>query len=126
MEMRKAKTNWQKVVDYLVGRGGGGTPSGDDILVAYLALLHAFDSTKAIALAKGLSRELATPDVSKAYLIAAIKGEVNLLIYELFQSVKNLDILLVEANVQKLMAIGHFSGKDMAFGLLLAAESLLN
>lgn len=124
-EMRGLRVNWHAVTSYLVGRGGGGTPSGDDILVAYLALLYATDQPEARLLAQALSGELATPDVSRAYLIAATKGYVNSLMYELFLNVKTLNASLVEESMHRLMAIGHSSGKDLSFGLLLAVESSL-
>lgn len=112
------------MVHYLVGRGGGGTPSGDDILVAYLSLLYATKQPQAVALSQALSGDLATPDVSKAYLVAATNGSVNSLVYQLFLSLRTLDESLIERNVDQLMAIGHSSGKDLAYGLLLGVEAL--
>ena len=32
-------SEWQEVTNYLIGRGKGLTPSGDDILVAYQTIL---------------------------------------------------------------------------------------
>lgn len=123
--MRKAKPNWAEIVAYLVGRGGGGTPSGDDILVAYLSLLYATGQSQAITLSQALlSGKLATPDVSKAYLIAATDGFVNSLVYQLFLNLNKLDERLTEKNVQQLMAIGHSSGKDLSYGLLLGTQLL--
>ena len=123
-KMQNTNPDWSEVVHFLVGRGGGGTPSGDDILVAYLSLLYATKQPQAVALSQALSGDLATPDVSKAYLVAATNGSVNSLVYQLFLSLRTLDESLIERNVDQLMSIGHSSGKDLAYGLLLGVKAL--
>ena len=41
--LRHPEPDWQQVTAYLIGRGKGLTPSGDDLLVAYQAMFYAFD-----------------------------------------------------------------------------------
>ena len=48
-------SEWQEVTNYLIGRGKGLTPSGDDILVAYQTILFILADERAAALAATLS-----------------------------------------------------------------------
>ncbi|MCU7700041.1 DUF2877 domain-containing protein [Enterococcus gallinarum] len=99
------------------------TPSGDDLLVAYQAMFYAFDQP-AEKLATALAVPLSTTDVSKAYISASIKGYVNSLIYRLLTDLKSQDQQLIEKDVKDVMKIGHSSGIDLCFGMLLALESI--
>ena len=85
--LRHPEPDWQQVTAYLIGRGKGLTPSGDDLLVAYQAMFYAFDQP-AEKLATALAVPLSTTDVSKAYISASIKGYVNSLIYRLLTDLK--------------------------------------
>ena len=53
MSQNKSLTlsEWQEVTNYLIGRGKGLTPSGDDILVAYQTIRSYFADERAAALA---------------------------------------------------------------------------
>ena len=121
--LRHPEPDWQQVTAYLIGRGKGLTPSGDDLLVAYQAMLYAFDQP-AEKLATALAVPLSTTDVSKAYISASIKGYVNSLIYRLLTDLKSQDQQLIEKDVKDVMKIGHSSGIDLCFGMLLALESI--
>lgn len=122
--LRHPEPDWQQVVAYLIGRGKGLTPSGDDLLVAYQAMLYACDQP-AEKLTAALSIPLSTTDVSKAYISASIKGYVNSLIYRLLTDLKSQDQQLIEKDVKNVMKIGHSSGIDLCFGMLLALESII-
>lgn len=119
--------DWQQIIRYLIGRGKGLTPSGDDILTAYLALLSVIGDQRAEALASALTNtELSTTDVSKGYIFSAIRGNVNSLVYQLFVDLQNqMEEAIIHTDVKKIMSIGHSSGKDMCFGLLLALHSIV-
>lgn len=121
--LRHPEPDWQQVTAYLIGRGKGLTPSGDDLLVAYQAMFYAFDQP-AEKLATALAVPLSTTDVSKAYISASIKGYVNSLIYRLLTDLKSQDQQLIEKDVKDVMKIGHSSGIDLCFGMLLALESI--
>jgi uncharacterized protein YoaH (UPF0181 family) len=43
---------------------------------------------------------------------------------QLFKDLKKQNPQVIEKDVQQLMSVGHSSGKDLSFGLLLALESL--
>jgi len=79
---------------------------------------------EADALAQALAKPLSTTDVSLAYIQSASQGYVNSVMLQLFQDVKSKNPQVLENDVQQLMSIGHSSGKDLSFGLLLALESL--
>ena len=117
-------SDWEPIIAHLIGRGKGLTPSGDDLLVAYQAMLYALQQPEADALAQALAKPLSTTDVSLAYIQSASQGYVNSLMLQLFKDLKKQNPQVIEKDVQQLMSVGHSSGKDLSFGLLLALESL--
>ena len=122
--LRQPVSDWEPIIDHLIGRGKGLTPSGDDLLVAYQAMLYALQQPEADALAQALAKPLSTTDVSLAYIQSASQGYVNSLMLQLFKDLKKQNPQVIEKDVQQLMSVGHSSGKDLSFGLLLALESL--
>jgi hypothetical protein len=122
--MKQPTPVWQQIIPYLIGRGKGLTPSGDDLLVAYQAMLYAFDQPEAEKLATALKQPLSTTDVSKAYIATSIKGFVNSLIYQLLNDLKKNEHQ-IEKDVKAVMRIGHSSGIDLCFGMLLALEAII-
>ncbi|WP_207942366.1 DUF2877 domain-containing protein [Candidatus Enterococcus lowellii] len=126
MRQRKQQTlrEWQEIVAYLVGRGKGLTPSGDDILVAYLVMLHVMKDTRAKEVLTALQQPLSTTDISKEYIWYSIKGYVNSLVYQLYVDLEaNKEKAVIKKDVQHVMRIGHSSGKDLSYGLLLALDN---
>ena len=122
--LRQPVSDWEPIIAHLIGRGKGLTPSGDDLLVAYQAMLYALQQPEADALAQALAKPLSTTDVSLAYIQSARQGYVNSLMLQLFKDLKKQNPQVIEKDVQQLMSVGHSSGKDLSFGLLLALESL--
>ncbi|WP_236674693.1 DUF2877 domain-containing protein [Enterococcus sp. BWR-S5] len=129
--LRSSKTTlssveWQEVLNYLIGRGKGLTPSGDDILTAYLAILFMVGNPQAEALSSALAnQELSTTDISKAYIISSIHGYVNSLVYQLFLDLQNQEnTAVIEQAIERIRAIGHSSGTDLCFGLLLGLQKI--
>jgi hypothetical protein len=116
---------WQEITSYLIGRGQGLTPSGDDILVAYQTVLLVLADERAAALAVPLSAaDLSTTDVSKGYIASSAKGYVNSLLYQLFWDLAQGQTNTIEKNIERILQIGHSSGKDLSFGMLLALQSV--
>lgn len=111
---------------WLVGRGPGLTPSGDDILVGALAMLTRLDLVNDAARAR--LRAVLTPDpapttdVSVAYLAAAIDGEFSDDIRGLVLGMWCENATGVDTALQALSLHGHTSGFDAALGVLLAAQ----
>ncbi|EOL41836.1 DUF2877 domain-containing protein [Enterococcus phoeniculicola] len=124
-KMRHSDNDWQAIIRFLIGRGKGLTPSGDDILLSYHMLLRIVKQISLEKLTEALlAKNLSTTDVSKAYMASSIDGYVNSLIYQLFKDVKSKQKQLIEKDVKMLLGVGHTSGADLSFGMLLALQSM--
>lgn len=107
---------------YLVGRGLGLTPSGDDILVGYgIALLMTGGRDARFEVffrALNAALELrTTTDVSAAYLNCTLNGFANQDYIELAQIMRGREVGLFEDAVSSLLDYGHTSGADGLLGL---------
>lgn len=116
----------------LVGLGPGSTPSGDDLLAGTLAGARLFgealDAPGALALAGALwaaARPLLerTPALSAALLAHAARGEVCLPAASLCHALARREP--VDLSLERLLAVGHTSGHDLATGLLLGVTAAL-
>ena len=118
----------EKIIRYFLGRGKGLTPSGDDHFVGLLAIhkiYQAFSTTFLKTLQKIIEQESITTDIGREYLLYALKGEfsssiVNILIH-LQEKGHQLEI---KKHLQQLMTMGHSSGVDTAFGLVIGLLAL--
>ena len=110
----------------LIGLGSGLTPSGDDLLVGYLAGLwctirRKSDRARFIAgLAKRIVHlSMRTNDISRTYLYHAAHGQVSSLLADLAGNIsrgENSGRLLDSAKAA--MNLGHSSGMDAVTGLM--------
>jgi hypothetical protein len=111
----------------LIGLGAGLTPSGDDLLVGYLAGLWCavWDKSERAQLISNLGKAVVrlsrqTNDISRAYLYHASRGQVSSRLADLAEAIchgENSDRLLVAA--ESAMQVGHTSGMDTVTGLLI-------
>lgn len=117
-------TDYEEITRFLIGRGKGLTPSGDDLLVAYLSILKLRKDSRAEEYSSVLAQSnLSTTDVSKEYVVASMQVHVNSLVYELYQDLQEeKEKKVIEKDVQKVMMIGHTSGKDLSMGLLIGLQ----
>ena len=121
--------NPEQIVTWLLGRGKGLTPSGDDILCGYIFVLLLVDkaNTYLSSLVKQIRNNLKlTTDVSKAYLICATQGYVNSKVYQLYKSFKNHNFKDIDSELNSILEIGHTSGKDLSYGIKLGILASLN
>lgn len=121
--------NAEQIVTWLLGRGKGLTPSGDDILCGYIFVLLLVDkaNTCLSSLVKQIRNNLKlTTDVSKAYLICATQGYVNSKVYQLYKSFKNHNFKDIDSELNSILEIGHTSGKDLSYGIKLGILASLN
>jgi hypothetical protein len=110
----------------LIGLGAGLTPSGDDLLVGYLAGLwcSVSDMSERVQFISSLGKTIIqlsqqTTDISRAYLFHASRGEVSSRLVDLAEAIchgENSDRLV--AITESAMQAGHTSGMDVVSGLL--------
>src|SRR3990172_3251387 len=124
---RRYELTDNSAVKSLIGLGSGLTPSGDDLLVGYLAglwcaVLDKSERTQSVSnLGKAvvrLSRQ--TNDISRTYLFHAVRGQISSRLADLAEVIchgENSDHLRVAA--ESAMQVGHTSGMDTVTGLLI-------
>lgn len=111
----------EKTLRYLIGRGKGLTPSGDDLLVGFLA----FDSIANIIsshfynqLSDLLENGLLTTDVSREYLRYALRHEFSSTVTDVVNALSSGSDHFKEV-FESLLKVGHSSGLDTLFGILI-------
>ncbi|WP_426351166.1 DUF2877 domain-containing protein [Alloiococcus sp. CFN-8] len=114
----------KEAINYLVGRGKGLTPSGDDILMGYILALKAYKKEGNIErlLIPQLNR---TTIVSKSYYSALFKGYISSDLVTLIEYFEERDISKVNQAIRRVQAIGHTSGYDMLFGFYLGLKNII-
>lgn len=114
----------RRAAGQMIGLGPGVTPSGDDILIGFLAglwsmagqnkqhlgFIHSF-GTELILLAKG------TSEISRTYLYHATQGQFSSSLSHLAEAIATGDD--VEELTQTALRVGHSSGMDSVTGLLI-------
>jgi hypothetical protein len=113
-------------VNSLIGLGPGLTPSGDDLLVGYMAGLWCTmrGSSERAQLITSLGETISrlsqnTNDISRTYLTHAVRGQVSSRLANLAEAISrgaNPEHLLEIAEAA--MKIGHTSGMETVTGLL--------
>jgi hypothetical protein len=113
----------------VLGLGEGLTPSGDDLLVGLLAVLHAAGRAKALLpppVRRRFLRDVmdGTSDLSAEFLRSAVHGDfsepVVLLVRSLFAPVPR----EWRSRARALAAVGHSSGVDAMVGMILGSRLL--
>ena len=116
-----------RALDGLIGRGPGLTPSGDDLIVGFLAGLwstpgddparRGFLDALCAAVAAAAA---ATGDISRVYLTHATQGRFAQPLTTLARRIaEGGDLGLVEFATTAALRVGHTSGADGVLGLLL-------
>ncbi|MGM0216574.1 hypothetical protein IGI42_004170 [Enterococcus sp. AZ109] len=111
---------WQRRgLQFLIGRGPGLTPSGDDMIIGHLAArlllgnrnqkLESYLRNKMIAV-----NDLTT-DVSKHYLLCSIEQRFNQSILQLIDALSCSSSQISE-KIQQVLTTGHTSGADFLVG----------
>jgi len=114
-------------IDPLIGLGTGLTPSGDDLLVGYLAGLWCtiLDKSERVQFVSNLGKAVVrlsrhTNDISRTYLYHASRGQVSSRLAGLAEAIcrgENSDRFLT--TVESALRVGHTSGMDTVTGLLI-------
>ncbi|HEX9388188.1 MAG TPA: DUF2877 domain-containing protein [Anaerolineales bacterium] len=113
-------------ISALIGLGSGLTPSGDDLLVGYMAGLWSTVREKSeraqfiLSLGKRIIRlSQKTNDISRTYLYHAVRGQVSSRLANLAEAIcrgEDPEHLLDIAETA--MKVGHTSGMDAVTGML--------
>lgn len=114
----------REAVSFLLGRGRGLTPSGDDILMGYGAGLWAWGESEPLCCALRGTLRRQTTDISAAYLNAILDGYVNEDYKALFSAVRAGREEEYDRLLEQISCHGHTSGCDGLLGLLTAIEML--
>ncbi|WP_251661399.1 DUF2877 domain-containing protein [Sporosarcina aquimarina] len=113
---------------FFIGRGQGLTPSGDDHLVGLLAIHAATGilSTPFVETVKGLVlNESLTTDIGREYLLYALEGKFSSTVAETASALtEKTDIYMLKPLLSELLDMGHSSGTDTVFGMLLGLLAL--
>lgn len=108
-------------VNFLLGRGLGLTPSGDDMIVGHLAarlLLRKKSSILNNLLTELLTEQILTTDISKHYLLCALSGRFSDPVLKLEALTTSSNEEQIEKAVQTIISVGHTSGVDLLAGLI--------
>ncbi|WP_271497994.1 DUF2877 domain-containing protein [Enterococcus sp. 5H] len=121
----------QSAVAFLLGRGKGLTPSGDDMLVGHLAariLLNEKDRILEKRILTELSKEPAvTTDISKHYLLCALSCRFSAPVIEFIENLTTMSsIEQLQKAVDNIIKVGHTSGLDLLAGFMATIEFLNN
>ncbi|MEI5989345.1 hypothetical protein A5881_000833 [Enterococcus termitis] len=109
-------------LSFLLGRGLGLTPSGDDMVVGHLAarmLLKEENSILIHLLTELLMGKSLTTDISKHYLLCALSGRFSEPVLNLVKALTtNSNEEQIEKAVKAIISVGHTSGVDLLAGLI--------
>jgi hypothetical protein len=123
IDVRVDERNVDDAVLYLLGRGPGLTPSGDDVLVGMIAALwfvgeidYSSMAPLRHLLADGALR--LTTDISVEYLHYACRGMVMGALHDLLLALDRSDRSTTADAVSRLRRYGHTSGMDCLLGVV--------
>lgn len=113
----------------LVGLGLGLTPSGDDFLCGLIVVMSISRQLGVETRSLGSFTELVnsyaergTNEISKAYLGLHSRGLVDTSVYDFIENIVHGETTSLEKSVKRLCGYGHFSGTDVAVGILYGFE----
>ena len=115
----------QACIEYLLGRGRGLTPSGDDVLCGYAAacwILDRLPSFPRLIASAPLER---TSDVARSYLEAISEGDAPEGYLELSRALRREPDHNLARIIDVLLSAGATSGADGLLGFALAVKSYL-
>lgn len=119
----------EKVLRFFLGRGTGLTPSGDDMIVGLLAfdaVSHFLSTLFYQKLSELIEGEPITTDVAREYLRYALKQEYSSTVSEVVNSLACGNASDFEKVFQNLLGVGHSSGLDTLFGILIGMLAFKN
>lgn len=118
----------EDALPYLVGRGLGLTPSGDDMLIGYIIGCLLFTDLPILERVEKYRKYFTrqTTIVSTAYLTALLKRRVSSPLFSLVESLSKKECESILSSIREIEKVGHTSGRDTLFGLLLSLKFINN
>src|SRR5215468_2277366 len=107
----------------LVGRGFGLTPAGDDVLAGLLLVARSAAGPAGQARLMRIASGAATNAVARAYLASAAQGSSLAALHELIDAGAAGDAPRAQAARARLARVGHTSGLDLAYGVLVGSAT---
>lgn len=107
----------EEVIRFLVGRGKGLTPSGDDFLMGFTMVLMSVEKGKLWTQQLNRLIDHQSTDISIAYYKALFEGYVSLPFVELLRSIHEENLHDMDLSIQKIIKLGHTSGYDTLYGI---------
>jgi hypothetical protein len=114
----------------MIGLGPGVTPSGDDLLLGYLAGLRstAGQEEKPLAFVSDFGELLSmltkeTNEISRTYLHYAVRGEFSSSVLALLNAIADGQEQRLLFTATEAMRVGHSSGMDSVTGLLIGMRA---
>ncbi|AZS13404.1 DUF2877 domain-containing protein [Paenibacillus lutimineralis] len=111
-----------KILRYWMGRGNGLTPAGDDMLAGMLAvdtITGVFTDHFRLHLSTLVEKEALTTDISREYLKYALQGQFSSVISNVLNPLALEDGEELMKRTRELLCVGHSSGLDTSFGILI-------
>src|SRR6266508_631604 len=105
----------------LAGRGAGLTPAGEDVLAGLLLIGRAAGGPDREARLVALARRAGTHQISRAFLESAARGRSLAAVHDLIGSCAAAEAAGARAARARLARVGHSSGLDLAYGVLVGA-----
>lgn len=112
----------ERVLRYFLGRGKGGTPTGDDHIIGLMAIYAVSKEWSPLfteTLSRIISSEKITTDVSMEYLKYALNNQFGSPVIELIHAMTEESKAEVQVKINNLLSMGHSSGLDTTFGIIL-------
>jgi hypothetical protein len=107
----------------LVGRGVGLTPAGDDVLAGLLLVARSAAGPAGQTRLLRIASRAATNAVARAYLASAAQGSSLAALHDLIDAGAARDAPRAQAARARLARVGHTSGLDLAYGVLVGCAT---
>lgn len=119
----------ERTLRYFLGRGKGSTPAGDDHIIGLLAIntiTNALHPTFIQTVRTLTEQEVITTQVSHYYIRQALDGTFLDLIARILHDITNHQKdRSIKTKIIDLLPIGHSSGIDTAFGILIGMLAMM-
>jgi hypothetical protein len=119
-----SEKTFKSAFDYLIGRGRGLTPSGDDVLFGYLMVQKLFGIPLRLKKLSLNQHQVKTTLISENYLRLLWRGYVSEYFQNYCQAVIVPDHASLSRRVERIRGVGATSGNDMLLGMSLAISGI--